>query len=108
MDAQHQVVATSELQTAGDSKLHWRYEDKLTHDDVHYVDVWLGDDQGNFIGNSADQIQIDTQQLLGFGSARPRTTDDYRTASTQLYQGRALAVLTGPVDQNLKVTLVSK
>lgn len=108
LNAQHQVVATSELQTAGDSKLHWRYEDKLTHDDVHYVDVWLGDDQGNFIGNSADQIQIDTQQLLGFGSARPRTTDDYRTASTQLYQGRALAVLTGPVDQNLKVTLVSK
>lgn len=63
--------------------------------DVVYVDVAITGDKGIVIANDDRKLSVSLSgcELLGFGSANPKTEESYCTGTYTSYQGRALAVV---------------
>lgn len=96
-DEDGELIASSNLSTATNVKLRSKREEKNTNDEIHYVDIWLGDEAGNFVGNADYLInfKLKNGQLLGLGSSIARTPEEYSSSTCHLFQGRALAILRG-------------
>lgn len=90
-DEDGELIASSNLSTATNVKLRSKREEKNT------VDIWLGDEAGNFVGNADYLInfKLKNGQLLGLGSSIARTPEEYSSSTCHLFQGRALAILRG-------------
>ena len=74
--------------------------------ELRYVAVTLSDAQGTVECN-ADQklaVVVENGELLGFGSANPRTEESYRDGCFTTYYGRALAIVRGE-DAKIKITV---
>ena len=62
---------------------------------IIYVPVTLADAEGR-VESNADELlsaEVSGGELLGFGSANPRTVDDFTSGQYTSYYGRALAVV---------------
>lgn len=62
-----------------------------------YVSVSLADKQGTVESNADEMLTVTVRngELLGFGSANPRTEESYLTGRFTTYYGRALAIVRG-------------
>ena len=58
---------------------------------IVYVKAVLADDSGNVESNQ--EVTVEGGELLGFGSANPRTEDRFDTGEYTTYYGNALAVI---------------
>lgn len=62
---------------------------------IIYVPVTLADEEGR-VESNADELlsaEVSGGELLGFGSANPRTVDDFTSGQYTSYYGCALAVV---------------
>lgn len=70
---------------------------------IYYVDVSLSGENGQVESNADERLTVTVTggELLGFGSANPRTEDRFDAGACSTYYGRALAVVksagNGPV-----------
>ena len=63
--------------------------------DLRYVEIDIADASGTVESHADEAITLAVEQgeLLGFGSANPRTEEDYLTGKFTTYRGRALAIV---------------
>lgn len=63
--------------------------------DLVYVDVTLVGDNGEVWANRDRKLRLEVSEgkLLGFGSANPRTEDDFHAGEYETWQGRAQAIV---------------
>lgn len=81
-------------------------ETTLKAGDIVYVPVQL-EGQNGIVESNADtgiQVKVDGGSLLGFGSAVPKTTENYYSGNFHTYYGRALAVIRAEKAGDIKVT----
>lgn len=96
-DADGTVIGRDALISAG-KDLHWHIRcesDSLEAGKVAYFTVTLEDEQGNVESNrDADlTLSVSGGELLGFGSAKVRTTAEFLDGRYPSYYGRALAAV---------------
>lgn len=72
--------------------------------DLRYVAISITDENGTVECNADEKLTVTVEngELLGFGSANPRTEETYQSGSFTTYYGRALAIVRG---ENAKVTI---
>lgn len=96
LDEKGQVQGESRLFSAsGTPRVRIHPEEKLTGDRIRYIDIDVTGENGE-IECGADRqlsVQVDGAELLAFGSANPKTEDDYLSGSCRTYHGRAQAVI---------------
>ena len=99
-----EVLATSSLRSAGPAQVRLVEEPASlpmgpdVRPRVAYVDVLIAD-EGGCVAMNADRhlvAHVDGGELLGFGSARPRTTERFWDGEQTTYYGRAQAVVRIP------------
>ena len=97
-DAAGKELARNSLVSAVDPKITVKPEKSLLADsDVMFVPVTLEDEMGH-VESNADRrliVTVEGGELLGFGSANPRTEDRFDAGEYTTYYGRALAVVRG-------------
>ncbi len=83
------------LTTAESAEIHVSPEkSEGTTGDIFYVPVTIGD--GSVVESNADRkinVKVENGELLAFGSANPRTEEQYQSGSFTTYYGNALAVV---------------
>lgn len=87
---------TSLTPTDGDIGIHIHPEkDSVKANEIVYVQIVLSDETGVIESNTDQRLSVDVEngELLAFGSANPRTEDDFTEGSYTTYYGRALAIL---------------
>ena len=99
-DAQGKVIGEDVLSSAkGDLHIEAKaakepvFEE--TDREVVYIEISVADENGTVEFNNDITLGIDVSggELLGFGSACPRTEDDFVSGTYKTYYGRALAVI---------------
>lgn len=75
--------------------------------DLRYVAISIADENGTVECNADEKLTVTVEngELLGFGSANPRTEETYQSGSFTTYYGRALAIVRG---ENAKVKIEGK
>ena len=84
------VSAGSEINAAVSAE-----KEEVSAGEVFCVDISLRDDRG-IVESAADQemtVTVEGGQLLGFGSANPRTEESFVSGVCTTYYGRAMAVV---------------
>lgn len=81
--------------------------DTLKQGQVAYFPISLCDESGKVERNNDAILEIEVEggELLGFGSANPRTKAEFNEGRYPSYFGRALAAIRVSDDKSLKVTL---
>ncbi len=96
MDELGQPISTCELASAGDPWPTLLPEcDQVAAGGVAYVDLAMADVDG-VVESCADvpvSVVVEGGELLGLGSARPRSTESFLSGHCTTYYGRALAVV---------------
>lgn len=95
-DAAGKEIGRSRLQSAKNASLHLLPEKKeVSVGEIVYVKAVLADDSGNVESNQDSKVQVTVEggELLGFGSANPRTEDRFDAGEYTTYYGNALAVI---------------
>ena len=95
-DAAGKEIGRSRLQAAKNASLHLLPEKKeVSVGEIVYVKAVLADDSGNVESNQDSKVQVTVEggELLGFGSANPRTEDRFDAGEYTTYYGNALAVI---------------
>ncbi len=96
-----QIKLIPEILVVGDE-----YQDTMI-----YIEILYCDSEENVITSQDIQLEYMTEgpaEILGFGSANPYSTYDYRDVKTETYQGRALLILRKRNDSEpLKIVLKS-
>lgn len=83
------------VSASDDIELRMMPERSSREDEIIYVPIALADADGN-VESNADELlsaQVEGGELLGFGSANPRTVDDFTSGRYTTWYGRALAVV---------------
>lgn len=65
--------------------------------DIRYINIMITDENG-IVESNADtklRVEVENGQLLGLGSANPRTEEDFLSGEYTTYYGKALAVIKG-------------
>lgn len=90
-------LCRSELNSAGPTPgIAVRPEkNQVTPGEIVYIPVTIEDNKGNVESNADRRISINVSggELLGFGSANPRTEERFDSGEYTTYYGRALAVV---------------
>ena len=70
-------------------------ETRVKPGDICYFDIALADEDGNVECNADERLtcKVEGGKLLAFGSANPRTEDDYLSGSFTTHYGRAQAIV---------------
>ena len=107
-DASGRELARSELTSAsGELRLHiTAEEDKVKTGDIAYLNISIVGENGVVECNADRKITVSVEggQLLAFGSANPRTEEQYHTGSFTTYYGRAQAIVRVETDTTITVT----
>ena len=84
-------------------------KDTVCIDEVLYIDVNLTDQKGVIESNDDRTITVEVAggELLAFGSANPRTVEQYHTGTFTTYLGRSQAVVRADNKDGLIVTFSS-
>ncbi len=89
-------VGTTSLKSAeGDVRIRVAAEPKRSGDDVFYFDIDLVDASGEIWANRDAKLTVNVEggELLGFGSAQPRTEERFQSGSYTTYYGHAQAMV---------------
>lgn len=101
-----ELSRTELVSASGETGIHVEPEKKAAaKDEIVYVPVVIAGENG-VVESNADRclsVTIQGGELLGFGSANPRTEEQYHTGTFTTYYGRALAVVR--VTENCKVAV---
>ena len=95
-DDENNIIGENTLTSAtGTGSLRIAVEQKLTKDNIYYVDARIVGENGEVFMNRDQKLSISAEgaEILGFGSAAPRTEDDFTSGIYTTYHGRALAVV---------------
>lgn len=78
--------------------------------DLIYVDIDITDGKGIVESNADTQLNVQVKggEMLGFGSANPRTAERFQTGKYTTYYGRSLAVLRADNPGNIILTVSGK
>ncbi len=95
-DADKNEIGRDCLQSADDASINVFFEQsEAKPKEILYVPINLADNNG--VVESADErqltVRVENGELLGLGSANPRTEDNYLSNRTSTYYGHALAVI---------------
>lgn len=84
-------------------------EKAVAPDTICYLDVVMQSENGIVDCNSDTKlsVQVENGQLLGFGSANPRTEESFLEGTYSTYYGRAQAVVRAGLHGKTKVTVKS-
>ena len=94
------------VSASGDLKLVLRpEEDQVKKGDIVYVAVNVEDENGIVESNADRSVKLEVEggELLAFGSANPRTTEDLFTGEYSTYYGRAMAIIRADRKGSIKV-----
>lgn len=111
-DAKGQETGRDTLTSAeGDLKISLNPEVPTAHpDQVIYIPVTLADAHGTVESNADEPLHayVEGGELLGFGSANPRTVDSFVTGTYTTYYGRALAVIRAGNGNGVRLKVTSE
>lgn len=70
-------------------------EQAFPHDSIRYIDISLAGENGEIECNMDTRLEVSVEggELLAFGSANPRTQEDFLSGKYTTYYGRSLAVI---------------
>ncbi|MCD7918412.1 MAG: DUF4982 domain-containing protein [Clostridiales bacterium] len=90
----------------GETRIRITPEGRARQNDILYLDIDLTGENGEVECNRDAQLSVSVTggELLGFGSANPRTKESYLTGTYRTYYGRAQAVIR-VLDSVLTVTV---
>lgn len=107
LDADGQEIGRAQLATAKGTP-HWNLlpEAPLCKGQAAFIAVQLTDDAGNVECNADATLTLQVQggELIGFGSAEPRTECEFGTGTYPTLYGRALAAVR-PLEDTVTLTL---
>ena len=95
-DEQGVTLAEKTLRSAdGQRQLRLQREEKLTDDGLVYIDVDIVGSNGEIECNTDETVRVTVEggELLGFGSANPKTAEEFPDGSYTTRYGRALAAV---------------
>lgn len=77
---------------------------------ILYVDITLSGENGQREANADETLQISVSggELLGFGSANPRTEERYQAGAFTTYYGRAQAIIRAGKNGELEIKVSGK
>lgn len=99
-----------QIRTAEKAKLSVRADaEEIPADgsDIAYVDVMLCDENGNLDASSADEVTVEIEGpgvIAGFGSADPKSEENYFDTKAKLYEGRVRAAIRGTGEGTVTIT----
>jgi len=105
LDAGGAVLASQTLRSAdGNERLRLTKEVSRTDEDIFFIDIDVIGDNGEIECNLDQKITVEVEggELLGFGSANPKTAEEFSDGVYTTWYGRSLAV----VRRTAKVTKV--
>lgn len=107
-DPQGREIGHTMLQSAKSTQIRICPErEEVKPGELFYVPVLIGDENG-LVESNADRklsVQVESGELLGFGSANPRTEERFTDGSYTSYYGRALAVIRAGESGSVTVTV---
>lgn len=107
-DAQGNELGRGELQSAADKPVIrvTPEESVVAAGDITYIAVEITGENGVVEANADIKLDVTVEggELLAFGSANPRTADEYTAGSHTTYYGKALAVVRCGESKNVKIT----
>ncbi len=108
-DRNGKELARNRLVTASDDlRAVLRPEDKeIRVGDIVYVNVTIEDGNG-IVESNADrklEVKVENGELLAFGSANPRLTEDFHSGTYTTYYGRALAIVRATQPGTVRVSI---
>lgn len=111
-DEHDREIGRRELKsTKGSERLSVKPEDtKAAAGEIVYVDIAVVGENG-IVESNADKtlnVTVENGELLGFGSARPNTTERFDSGTYTTYYGRALAVVRAGEAGMMKVTVAGE
>ena len=80
------------------------------NDELCYASVELVDEHGNVVPWAENELRVEVKgaaTLLAFGSARPKTEENYTAGKVKAFHGRALAVLRAGTEKGQATLRVS-
>ena len=85
-------------------------KENIKSGDICYLDISMMYENGVTESNSDERlsIQIENGELLGFGSANPKTIDDFLSGNYTTWYGKAQAVVKAGQEGKMKIILRSK
>ena len=107
-DTDGQECGRSTLASAGPAKPTLRFEkDCAAPGEVLFVPISMADAHGIVEANDDRTLKVTVENgtLLGFGSANPRTEDDFLAGQAATYYGRALAAVRAADQGTVTVTV---
>jgi hypothetical protein len=111
-DKNGREISRSDLASAeGSPRINVRPEtDKVTAGEIVYVDIRVTGENGIVESNADTKLGVTVEggRLLAFGSANPRTEENYLEGSFTTYYGRALAVVRAAQSGTLTITVRGK
>ena len=105
---EHEAILTS---ANGKTRITANTEKATYHTgDLIYLNIDLTDANGIVESNADTQlsVKVDGAELLGFGSANPRTTERFNTGRYTTYYGRAQAVLRAETSGSISLSISGK
>lgn len=104
-------IARCELSSAKGAELTIKPEkNTVKSGEIVYIPVIVADESGNVEANADEKVSVSVEggELLGFGSANPRTEERFDRGEYATYYGRALAVVRAGECGAMKVTANGK
>lgn len=85
-------------------------KERISPGDIVYINVDICDESGIIESNADEKITfaVENAEILGFGSANPRTEESYVNGNFTSFHGRALAAIRVKEDANVKVRAVGE
>ncbi len=109
-DAAGREIARNTLESAKAAEVHIQPEKlEAKVGQILYVPITIGD--GSIVEHNADKkltVTVENGELLAFGSANPRTEEEYHSGSFTTYYGRALAIVKATAPGKLIVSADGK
>ncbi len=106
-DASGKELGRSVLESAQAASIHIQPEQPAARPgQIQYIPITIGD--GVNVESNADKklkVTVENGELLAFGSANPRTEEQYHTGIYTTYYGRALAIVKAKESGSLKISV---
>lgn len=107
-DAGGREIGRTRLTSAAEAQITLLPERKeAVPGEIIYIPVVLADKAGNVESNADGQLTVTVEggELLGFGSANPRTEERFDAGAYTTYYGRALAVVRAGTGGSIRITV---
>jgi len=89
-------IGRMNLTTAGKERTLVMKPEHLNGTELVYVPIEIQDENGILVTNADEKIEINVDgnaEIIGYGSANPKTNYNYNEKTTETFEGRALVIL---------------